>query len=148
MVSLLFAALGFAVAASAGQTPSTDAKPSVQAFQQYEAIRVALSSDNLKDASARAKDLAGSSHGVGGDVAKKAAQQIGSAATIEDARTRFGELSAILVPIFQADAIPGVTAYVCPMKKTTWAQTAGTIQNPYYGKAMATCGTALPGKAK
>ena len=148
MVRLLFAALGFALAASPGQTPSTDTKPSVQAFQQYEAVRVALSGDNLKDASARAKDLAGSSHGVGGDAAKKAAEQIGSASTIEDARAHFGDLSAILVPIFQQEAIAGVHAFVCPMKKKTWAQKGDQLQNPYYGKAMATCGNALPSKPK
>jgi hypothetical protein len=67
-----------------------------------------------------------------------------AATTIEDARTHFGELSTILVPIFQAEAIPGVTAYLCSMKQKPWVQRGDKIENPYYGQSMLTCGSPLP----
>ena len=147
-VALIVAAFALAAASATAQAPATEAKSAVQAFEQYEAVRVALFADNLKDAAARAKDLARSPQAVGGDSAKRAAEQLARATTLEDARNYFGELSAVLVPIFQQEGIAGVNAYVCPMKKKTWAQKGDQLQNPYYGKAMATCGTALTSKPK
>jgi hypothetical protein len=81
---------------------------------------------------------------VGGAEVKKHADGLVAATTIEDARTHFGELSTILVPIFQAEAIPGVTAYLCSMKQKPWVQRGDKIENPYYGQSMLTCGSPLP----
>ena len=147
-VAVILTVLGLATGVTPAQAPVSEVKPAVQAFEQYEAIRTALFADNLKDAIARAKDLAASPQALGGDPAKRAVEQLARATTLEDARAHFGDLSAILVPIFQQEAIAGVHAFVCPMKKKTWAQKGDQLQNPYYGKAMATCGNALPSKAK
>jgi hypothetical protein len=128
----------------------TTAQPSaaVQAFEHYELVRTALAADSMADAGPHAKALADKAEAAGGAPAKKAADALAAATNLEDARKQFGELSTILVPIFQAEAIPGTSAYMCPMKQKPWMQRGDKMANPYYGKAMLTCGTALPAKAK
>ena len=96
-------------------------KPILQAFEHYEGVRVALSADKLADVAPHAKQLAAIVEAAGGAEAKKHADALVAATTIEDARTHFGELSTILVPKFQAEAIPGVTAYVCSMVQKPWS---------------------------
>ena len=136
-----------AAAYGQGQT-ATQATPVAQAFEHYELVRAALAADNLTEALPHAKMLAEKAEAAGGMAAKKAAEALASAANIEEARKQFGELSTILVPMFQAEAIPGTTAYMCPMKQKPWVQRGDKMANPYYGKAMLTCGTVLPAKAK
>jgi hypothetical protein len=121
-------------------------KPVLQAFEHYEGVRVALSADKMADVTPHARRLAAAVESVGGAEAKQHADALAAATTVEDARTHFGELSTILVPIFQAEAIPGVTAYMCAMKQKPWVQRGDTIENPYYGKSMLTCGSPLPPK--
>ena len=130
------------------QDAATQTKPVVEAFKHYEGVRAALANDKLADVAAHAKQLAAQIPAVGGDGAKKAVDQLAAAKTIEDARTHFGELSTVLVPIFQAEAIPGTTAYMCSMKKKPWIQKGDKVENPYYGQAMLTCGSPLPSKGK
>lgn len=136
-----------AAAHGQGQT-AAQATPVAQAFEHYELVRAALAADSLTDALPHAKMLAQKAEAAGGMPAKKAAEALASAANIEEARKQFGELSTILVPMFQAEAIPGTTAYMCPMKQKPWVQRGDKMANPYYGKAMLTCGTVLPAKAK
>ena|SRR5918993_1834141 len=152
MRTLQSAALFMLMAVSAaaygqGQTAS-QATPVAQAFEHYELVRAALAADNLTEALPHAKTLAPKAEAAGGMPAKKAADALAAAANIEEARKQFGELSTILVPLFQAEAIPGTTAYTCPMKQKPWVQRGDKMANPYYGKAMLTCGTVLPAKAK
>jgi len=132
-----------------GQTPpAAPAKPAVQAFEHYERVRVALAADKLTDVAPHARALAAVVGPVGGAGSKKAADAIAAATTIDDARKHFGDLSTILVPVFQAEAIPGTTAYICEMKKKPWVQRGDKIENPYYGKSMLTCGSPLPARGK
>ena len=142
--------LAVAIASPAHAIGKTAAQPSpaAQAFESYESVRAALAADNLADATPHAKVLADRAEAAGGVQAKKAARALAEAKNIEDARKSFGELSTILVPIFQAEAIPGTTAYLCPMKQKPWVQRGDKMANPYYGKAMLTCGTVLPAKVK
>ena len=130
-----------------GQT-ATQTTPVAQAFEHYELVRAALAADNLPEALPHAVLLAPKAEAAGGAAAKKAAEGLAAAANIEEARKQFGELSTVLVPLFQAEAIPGTTAYMCPMKQKPWVQRGDKMANPYYGKAMLTCGTVLPAKAK
>lgn len=119
----------------------------VEAFRHYEEIRVALSADSTKGIAEHGRMLAPLAATLAGAGAKTAAERLAAAKTLDDARTHFGELSTTLVPKFQAANIPGAHAFVCTMKKTPWMQKGETIANPYYGKAMAGCGSAL-GKPK
>ena len=151
-ILLQSAALFMILAASTGvyaqgQT-ATQSTPVAQAFEHYERVRAALAADSLTDALPHAKMLARTAAAAGGAAAKKPADALASAVNIEEARKQFGELSTILVPIFQAEAIPGTTAYMCPMKQKPWVQRGDKMANPYYGKAMLTCGTVLPAKVK
>lgn len=146
--SALVLLVGFSPALS-GQAPAnSQTKPAVQAFEHYERVRTALAADAFADVAPHATQLAAVAEAAGGPEAKKAADGLVAAKTIEDARKHFGELSTVLVPIFQAEKIPGTTAYMCSMKDKAWVQRGDKIANPYYGKAMLTCGTVLPPKGK
>ena len=142
-VMIAIASPAFAQAPTAGK-----ATPVAQAFEHYEMVRAALAADSLTDAAAPAKALAATAAAAGGAAAKKAADLLASAKNIEDARKTFGDLSTVLVPIFQAEKIPGTMAYMCSMKDKPWVQRGDKIANPYYGKSMLTCGTVLPPKGK
>ena len=135
-------ALGW-IATTAGQE-----KPALEAFSHYEQIRVALSNDTLADTAKHAKALEPLAGALAGTAAKKAADQLAAAKTLEDARVHFGDLSAALVPTFQAEGISGAHAYMCPMKQRPWMQRGDTMSNPYFGKAMSTCGSPLTPQTK
>lgn len=122
--------------------------PTRQAFEHYEGVRVALSADNLADVAPHARPLAASVAEVGGADATRHADALAASTTLDDARKHFAELSTILVPKFQAEKIPGATAFMCSMKKQPWMQKGDTVENPYYGKSMATCGSPMTDKAK
>lgn len=125
---------------------ATPANAAREAFEQYEGVRVALAGDNLDAARPYARQLVATVEPVGGGDAKKHAEALAAAKTIEDARTHFGELSVILVPKFQEANIAGAHAFTCGMKQRPWMQKGEKIENPYYGKSMLTCGSALPVK--
>ena len=141
-VAAIVMALGWS-ATTAGQE-----KPVLEAFSHYEQIRVALSGDTLAETAKHAKALAPLAGAVAGPAARKAADQLAAAKTIEDARRHFGDLSTTLVPAFQAEGIPGAHAFMCPMKQKPWMQRGDTMSNPYFGKAMSTCGSPLAPQAK
>lgn len=133
---------------SAQEQPAASQTPAVQAFEHYELVRVALSADKFADVAAHAQALAALVEPVGGTKAKKAADALVAAKKIDQARKHFADLSTILVPLFQAESIPGTTAYMCTMKNKPWVQKGDKIENPYYGKLMLTCGSVLPAKRK
>ena len=135
-------ALGW-IAITAGQE-----RPVLEAFSHYEQIRVALSNDTLAETATHAKALAPLAGAIAGAAARKAADQLAAAKTLEDARIHFGDLSAAVVPKFQAEGISGAHAYMCPMKQKPWMQRGDTMSNPYFGKAMSTCGSSLAPQAK
>lgn len=92
----------------------------------YEKIRAALVADDLAGAQKAAEALPND----GASLAKSE--------SLEAARTEFATLSA------KAEKLAGKQSgyYVvhCPMAKKDWVQTSEKIENPYYGKAMASCG--------
>jgi hypothetical protein len=141
LVAMMIVTAGTVLSAQDQPAAST---PAAQAFEHYEGVRVALAADKWEDVAPHAKQLASRAQAAGGAEAKKAADQLAAATNIEDARKHFGDLSTILVPVFQAAAIPGVMAYTCPMKQKPWVQRGDKVENPYYGKAMLTCGSPLP----
>jgi hypothetical protein len=147
MRTLIIAVATVVIAASAAragaQEPAATVKPALQAFEHYEGVRVALSSDSFSDVAAPAKRLVHTADAAGGAKAKQAAEQLAAAKDIEEARTHFGELSTILVPVFQKEGIPGTHAFMCDMKNKPWMQRGEKIENPYYGKSMLTCGSAI-----
>ena len=91
----------------------------------YEKIHMALVSDDL----AAAKSVAASLDG-GADIA--------SAKSLKDARAAFKTLSAKAIAIGKGHE--GLYVLHCPMANADWLQTSKDVKNPYYGKAMPTCG--------
>jgi hypothetical protein len=73
-----------------------------------------------------------------------AAAQLTSAVEIEDARAKFGALSeAIDTYMTGLHLTPpdGVKVAYCPMVNKPWLQKGDSLENPYYGKDMLTCGS-------
>ena len=132
-----------AVAAAQDAGHTAKANRAAQTFEHYEGVRAALAADRLAEVGPHAKHLAASVKAIGGPEAKKAADALVAAATIEDAREHFGALSTILVPKFQEAGIDGARAYYCGMKKLSWMQRGDKVENPYYGKSMLACGEPL-----
>src|SRR6186997_826881 len=96
------AALLVMIVAGTAAFAQTKSTPVLEAFEHYELVRAALAADSLTDAAPHATALADKAEAAGGATAKKAADALAAAKNIEDARKQFGELSAILVPLFQA----------------------------------------------
>jgi hypothetical protein len=69
---------------------------------------------------------------------------LASAASLEDARTKFGAMS-VAIDAYMSDqrlAPPaGVRVAFCPMVMRPWLQKDGALRNPYYGSQMLTCGS-------
>lgn len=127
---------------------SVQDKSVLEAFDHYEQVRIALSTDTLPDVAMHARMLAPLAERIGGASTTKSTDQLVVAKTLDDARKHFGDLSAVLVPKFQAEGIPGAHAYMCAMKQKPWMQRGDKIQNPYFGKALPDCGSPLAGKGK
>ena len=95
-------------------------------------------------------------HAIGEQAAKlekagsaivSAAANVEKAADLKAVREAFGPLSDAVVAAAKADGwtdVSGLKLAYCPMVKHTWLQTANSLQNPYFGKAMPTCGEFRP----
>ena len=94
----------------------------------------------------------GQAHAIGEQAAKlekagsaivSAAAEVEKAADLKAVREAFGPLSDAVVAAAKADGwtdVSGLKLAYCPMVKHTWLQTGDTLQNPYFGKAMPSCG--------
>ncbi|ESU22853.1 hypothetical protein FEDK69T_17560 [Flavobacterium enshiense DK69] len=63
--------------------------------------------------------------------------------SLEEIRTGFGKISGSMIALAEQKVFAGKELYVlnCPMKKVNWLSASNTVKNPYYGKAMLTCGS-------
>jgi len=111
----------------------------------YLTIQTALVNDDLAPLGAAAKSLQQGAGALGADgsALAAAAARTAAAGTLEAARAAFGDLSTAIIAYADKTKQPveGKIVAFCPMVKKSWVQTEGTIANPYYGKAMATCGS-------
>lgn len=78
-----------------------------------------------------------------------AAERMAAARTLDEARREFGEVSRALVAIAAADPrVRGAQRlFSCPMvggNYGKWLQPGATLENPYMGQAMLTCGSEAP----
>jgi hypothetical protein len=138
------AAGAFLMAASpSGAASSQQAPPVERAFEHYERIRSALAQDTSTNVAAEAEALSPLAREIAGEQAGRAAASLADAKNLEQAREQFGTLSEALVPKFLEAGLAGVQGFVCSMKQKRWAQRGTTAANPYFGKAMATCGTPI-----
>lgn len=111
----------------------------------YLTIQAALVNDDLAPVSAAARTLQQHAATLGADGAAvaTAAGRAAEAKTLEAAREAFADLSTAIIGYADRTKQPvtGKIVAYCPMAKKSWVQTDGAIANPYYGKAMASCGS-------
>lgn len=67
----------------------------------------------------------------------------GKTTSLEDIRSRFEKISQSMIALAEQKVFGAEALYVmyCPMKKTSWLDDSNEVKNPYYGKAMLTCGS-------
>jgi hypothetical protein len=140
------------VAAACGPAPMTDKTPkaggemSRAVLDPYLKIQAALADDSMDGVKANAGNIATAATALGAPAMKidTTAVQLASAAEIEDARDKFGALSEAIdsyMTGLKLKAPEGVKVAFCPMVQKPWLQASATIDNPYYGKSMSTCGS-------
>ncbi len=109
----------------------------------YEAVRKALLSDTVAGIPGHAAEIAKLAKSAPADLAPQisgAAQKLSAAKDLKTARDAFYELSKPMVRWREAARSKANVVAFCSMTKRSWIQPKGEIGNPYYGKAMATCG--------
>ncbi len=114
-----------------------------EVLASYLKVSAALAADDLAAAKTAAAAVAGHA-GMGDKNIAAKAEAVAKAAKIETARENFKALSAAVEPL-----AAGEKNYVvmhCPMAGADWVQASPKVQNPYFGKAMLTCGA--PKKSK
>jgi hypothetical protein len=111
----------------------------------YLKIEDALTQDSTEGIRQNAGDIATAATALGAPAMKidTAAVQLASAGDLDDAREKFGTLSEAIDTYMKGldlKAPEGVRVAYCPMAQKPWLQQGGLLANPYYGKAMPTCG--------
>jgi hypothetical protein len=124
--------------AAGSQLPSSIVDP-------YLKIQTALAQDRMDDVKANAGNIATAATSLGAPAVKidTAAVQLASATELSDARDKFGALSDAVVAYMDhqhLSAPDGVRKAYCPMAQKPWLQRGDTLENPYYGESMPTCG--------
>jgi protein SCO1/2 len=136
-----------APAPTGGREKEPDVGPILNA---YLAIQRALAEDSLTDVRARARDIAVEAARVGPaeQLVMAAANRFDRVADLSSARVAFGALSDAILVSEKRTGRPvqsGLRVAYCPMARKYWLQTGETIDNPYYGATMRTCGRFEPG---
>lgn len=126
-------------------------------LKNYYAVKNALIADDGKTANAQAGELVKTlastpmekmseeQHKMFMDLSDKIkvdAEKISKNTDVKQQRDRFNDLSNnifALVKGLKANDSPVYQQY-CPMKKAYWLSDNSSVKNPYYGKAMLTCG--------
>ena len=128
-----------------------------RAFDATERVRTELAFDRLDGVAAPAREVAlairaaaAALPAAGPEVAScldggiAAAEQLASALDLATARLAYGELNRLLIALAAADPRlqEGWHVFRCPMAEgfKKWFQRSPTLENPYMGQAMSTCG--------
>jgi hypothetical protein len=111
----------------------------------YLKIQSALAQDSTDGIRQNAGEIATAATALGAPAMKidTAAVQLAAAGELDDAREKFGTLSEAIdtyMKGFSLTAPEGVRVAYCPMAQKPWLQQGSLLANPYYGKAMPTCG--------
>ncbi|HMF93482.1 MAG TPA: hypothetical protein VKE96_04275 [Vicinamibacterales bacterium] len=130
--------------ASAAPAPGGEMPRSI--VDPYLKIQLALADDTVDGVKANAGAIATAATALGAPAMKidTAAVQLASATEIEDARAKFGTLSEAIDTYaggLKLKLPEGIRVAFCPMAEKPWLQEGASINNPYYGKSMQTCGS-------
>ena len=125
--------------ATANVSSNVDPAPMIEAYLR---IQRALATDTLDGVLESAAALATETAKIGSAAAtiKVADNPFAEVEDLAAAREAFGPLSDAIIAYVGSAMPDGVTVAYCPMARKSWLQRGRTIQNPYYGKAMAECG--------
>ena len=146
--ALVLACAGALAASQSPAASSTDALRGV--VKTYLEIHALLTQDKFNDVKGPAGTLASQTASLGKDSAElaKAAATFAAAKDVKSARDAFGPLSDALIARVKADGnkdlVSDLKVGYCPMNSKSWIQREESPRNPYYGTAMATCGTVKP----
>ena len=141
-VSRVFLVLALLVAAR-GVARAGD--PVLALLDPYFRIQTQLTSDTTEGIKSDAALIAKGAKELGdaGKSIATAADMLGAAPSLAEARAAFSKLSdAVIAYSDRVKANPGsdVHTMYCPMEKKSWLQKGDTVRNPYLGKAMSDCG--------
>jgi len=119
--------------------------PLLTMLDPYFRIQSSLSDDKTDGVKADAAAIASAARAMGesGAPIAKAADALATADSLVTARTAFSQLSDAVIALSEstkAETDDSVQAMYCPMAKKQWLQKGDKVSNPYYGKAMLTCG--------
>jgi hypothetical protein len=132
----------FAVAAGIS-LPSNAAQQSNAIFDAYSRVGLALSQDQLTEATKHGKQLhsaiTAADHKKAKDELLPPVEALINAKNLDEARKSYELLSSRLSQLKKDLGIPG-EEYYCSMLKKYWLQKDPKIVNPYGGKDMASCG--------
>jgi hypothetical protein len=128
------------------KAPKAGSEMSHAVVDPYLKIQAALSDDKMDGVRQNAGEVATAAAALGAPAMKidTAAVQLASATELPDAREKFGTLSDAIDKYMTGNKLKapeGVKVAFCPMVQKPWMQTAETIDNPYFGKEMLTCGS-------
>jgi hypothetical protein len=136
---------------------NTKITPLTQLRNSYSGIKNALVSSDAKTAATNAGELLKAINGVDMKVLSETdmkafmplqeklafdAKHISENNGIAEQREHFSSLSNNIYKLAKAVKLSADPVYqeYCPMKKMYWLSSEAAIKNPYYGKAMLTCG--------
>jgi hypothetical protein len=150
MMRALIATLALLLATTAcvpgaKDTPKSGSAMPASIIDPYLTIHDALAVDSIEGVRQNAGEIATAATALGAPAMKidTAAVQLAAAGDLEAARDRFGALSEAITTYMTGlglTAPDGVRTAYCPMVHHPWLQRGDTLANPYYGKAMPTCG--------
>ena len=135
-----------AMTSSAAQAPAASLTAVIRPYLEIQQKLAADRTDGIgRDAAAVA--AAAAALGPQGGAIAKAAGALEHATKLDAMRSAFGDLSEAVLAAAKADGWSGlddVKVAYCPMAKHNWLQKGEQVQNPYYGKAMPSCGSFTP----
>lgn len=114
------------------------AEDSFSLIPRYLKVASALAADDLPSARADAQVLATAATTLRRPDIGAAAQVVAKADSLATAREAFKTLSTPVIAL--AKQAKGYFILSCPMAKADWVQSTREVANPYFGKAMLTCG--------
>ena len=132
-------------APTVGTTPAGGSAMPSSIMEPYLAVQTALADDSTDNVKMNAGNIVTASTALGAPAMKidTAAVQLAASTEIGDARDKFGALSDAIdtyMTGLKLKAPDGIRVAVCPMVHRPWLTASATIDNPYYGKSMSTCG--------
>ncbi len=140
--------VGAANVMAAENTAASDATKPV--YEHYLKIQTALADDSMnsisENAATIAKEVRKQTDLHWPDQLAAQSDALAKVTSLNAAREAFKAVSKSLIEHWAAHealASEYQRAY-CPMAKAAWLQTGSEIRNPYFGKAMSSCGTFLP----